>query len=100
MEGRKNGKTSETSAVELFILPGVGRAHLLSACRVLGIPSEERPFTMDELRDADEIIVSSAGILCARVTELDGLPVGGKDATTFGKLQDYLFDDWFEKTEK
>jgi D-alanine transaminase len=87
-----------TPPADCYILPGVGRAHLLSACRALGIPSEERPFTMDELRNADEIIVSSAGILCARVTELDGLPIGGKDAETFGKLQDYLFDDWFEKT--
>ena len=88
-----------TPPADCYILPGVGRAHLLAACRALGIPSEERPFTMDELRDADEIIISSAGILCAAVTALDGAAVGGKDAVTLHKLKDYLFDDWLEKTK-
>ena len=88
-----------TPPTDCYILPGVGRAHLLAACRALGIPSEERPFTMDELRNADEIIISSAGILCAAVTSLDGAAVGGKDTTTLHKLKNYLFDDWFEKTK-
>ena len=87
-----------TPPTDCYILPGVGRAHLLAACRVLDIPSEVRPFTMDELRDADELIISSAGLLCCRAIELDGTPVGQKDAATFGKLQDYLFDDWLHQT--
>ncbi len=87
-----------TPPTDCYILPGVGRAHLLSACRTLGIPSEERPFTMDELREADELIVSSAGLLCCRAIELDGQPVGQKDEATLSRLQDYLFGDWFEKT--
>jgi hypothetical protein len=55
---------------------------------------------MDELREADELIVSSAGLLCCRAIELDGTSVGQKDAATFTKLQEYLFADWLEKTEK
>ena len=43
---------------------------------------------MDELRDADEIIISSSGGLCIRAVELDGKPVGGKDPATLKKLQD------------
>ena len=87
-----------TPPTDCYILPGVGRAHLLAACRVLGIPTEERPFTMDELREADELIVSSAGLLCCRATELDGKAVGQKDSATFTRLQDYMFNDWLEQT--
>ena len=49
---------------------------------------KRQPFTMDELRDADEIIISSSGGLCIRAVELDGKPVGGKDPATLKKLQD------------
>ena len=43
-----------------------------------GIPTSEAPFTMQELADADEIIVSSSGGLCIQAVELDGKPIGGK----------------------
>ena len=94
----KNGVFITPPADE-YILPGVGRAHLIAASKTLGIPVEERIFTMDELRDADEIIVSSAGSLCLAACELDGKPVGGKDPVTLRKLQDFVVADWLEKTE-
>lgn len=95
----KNGVFITPPADE-YILPGVGRAHLIAASKTLGIPVEERIFTMDELRDADEIIVSSAGSLCLAACELDGRPVGGKDPVTLRKLQDFVVADWLEKTER
>jgi D-alanine transaminase len=94
----KNGAFITPPADE-YILPGVGRAHLIAASKTLGIPVEERIFTMDELRDADEIIVSSAGSLCLSARELDGKPVGGKDPVTLRKLQDFVVADWLAKTE-
>ncbi|MBR5798349.1 MAG: aminotransferase class IV [Clostridia bacterium] len=94
----KNGVFITPPADE-YILPGVGRAHLIAASKTLGIPVEERIFTMDELRDADEIIVSSAGSLCLAACELDGKPVGGKDPVTLRKLQDFVVADWLAKTE-
>lgn len=87
-----------TAPTDCYILPGVGRAHLLAACRALNIPCEERPFSMEELRDADEVIVTSASLLCCRAIELDGKPLGARDAKTFSLLQEYLFDDWTKKT--
>ncbi|MBQ7338426.1 MAG: aminotransferase class IV [Clostridia bacterium] len=87
-----------TPPADCYILPGVGRAHLLTACHALGIPTEERPFTMEELRNADELIVSSAGLLCCQAIELDGVPVGQKAPALLTRLQDHLFGDWFEKT--
>ena len=82
-----------------YILPGIGRAHLIAASKQLGIPVEERIFTLQELRDADEIIVSSAGSLCLAACELDGKPVGGKDPETLRRLQDFVVADWLAKTE-
>ncbi len=94
----KNG-TFITPPADEYILPGVGRAHLIEASKTLGIPVEERIFTMDELRSADEIIVSSAGSLCLSARELDGAPVGGKDPETLRKLQDFVVADWLAKTQ-
>ncbi|MBE6620001.1 MAG: D-amino acid aminotransferase [Ruminococcaceae bacterium] len=94
----KNGVFITPPADE-YILPGVGRAHLIEASKTLGIPVEERIFTMRELRDADEIIVSSAGSLCLSARELDGESVGGKDPDTLRKLQDFVVADWLSKTE-
>lgn len=71
-----------------LILPGITLKHLLMLAEANGIPTREAPFTMDELRDADEVIVSSSGGLCIRAVELDGKPVGGKDPVTLKKLQD------------
>lgn len=89
-----------TPPTDEYILAGIGRAHLMAACEALGIPVEMRAFTMDELRRADEIIVSSASALCLAARELDGRPVGGGDPKTLRCLQDYLLNDWLTKTEK
>jgi D-alanine transaminase len=89
-----------TPPADEYILPGVGRAHLMAACRTLGIPVEERVFTMQELMDADEVIVSSAGILGNAAYEIDSVPVGGKDAQTLARLQRFVHEDWLKKTEK
>ena len=89
-----------TPPADRYMLAGVGRAHLMAACGVLGIPVQERSFTLQELFDADEIILSSAGSLCLSAYEMDGKRVGGKDAQTLKKLQDFVVADWLAKTEK
>lgn len=94
----KNG-VFVTPPSDEYILAGVGRAHLLAACETLGIPSEMRPFSMQELADADELIVSSAGSLCLRALELDGRAVGGRDEATLFRLRDYVWNDWLRATE-
>lgn len=83
-----------------YILSGIGRAHLMAAAKALGIPVEMRAFSMDALTEADEIIVTSASALCLAAHELDGEPVGGKDAANLRRLQDYLVNDWLTKTER
>lgn len=94
----KDGKLITHPANHL-ILAGTGRAHLIAVCRTFGIPVEERPYTLFEMKDADEILITSASALCMRVVEVDGAPVGGKAAYTVKQLQDALLDDFLTKTK-
>ncbi|MBQ7392269.1 MAG: aminotransferase class IV, partial [Clostridia bacterium] len=73
----KNG-TLYTHPADNLILAGTGRAHLMDACRHFEIPVVERPFTLDELCAADEVILTSASALCMRIVEVDGTSVGQK----------------------
>lgn len=89
-----------THPADEYILPGIARVHLLKACKALNIEVEERPFTVDELINADEVIVSSSGDLCIRATEFEGKTVGKKDNDTFNRLKEYIYQEWLECTKK
>lgn len=89
-----------THPADEYILPGIARVHLLKACKALNIEVEERPFTVDELINADEVIVSSSGDLCIRATEFEGKAVGKKDGDTFNRLKEYIYQEWLECTKK
>ncbi len=78
------------------ILPGISLKHLFEIAPTVGIPAVEEAFTMDELRDADEVLISSTSKLCLRAVSLDGKPVGGKDPETAKKLQQAYWD-YYEK---
>lgn len=89
-----------THPADEYILPGIARVHLLKACKALNIEVEERPFTVDELINADEVIVSSSGDLCIRATEFEGKAIGKKDNDTFNRLKEYIYQEWLECTKK
>jgi 4-amino-4-deoxychorismate lyase len=59
------------------ILPGTTAAHLLARAGEVGLRAAERVITVDELREADAIWLSSALRGLAYVTELDGAPRRG-----------------------
>ncbi|MBQ9132740.1 MAG: aminotransferase class IV [Clostridia bacterium] len=88
-----------THPADRYILAGTGRAHLIRACQKHGIPVKEIPYTLGELKEADEVIITSASALCMRVLELDGAPVGGRDTDRIRLLQDDLLHDFISKTE-
>ena len=94
----KNG-TFITAPTDNLILPGIARRHLISACERLGIPVEEREYGLDELFDADEILISSAGSLGLAAEELDKRPVGGKAPDLLKALQDEVQREFMEETE-
>jgi len=93
----KNGTLYTHPASEL-ILAGTGRAHLILACKQFGIPVVEQAFTLDEMMEADEVLITSASALCMKVVEIDGKAVGGKATYTVKQLQDYLLKDFLMKT--
>lgn len=88
-----------THPTDNLILPGIARAHLIKACRKLGVPVVELPFAVKEMMEADEIIVTSSSALCSRVAEIDGKPVGCKSTELIEKLQAELLDDFMRGTE-
>ncbi|MBQ7335700.1 MAG: aminotransferase class IV [Clostridia bacterium] len=94
----KNGKLI-THPADNQILAGTGRAHLIRFCKQFDIPVEEREYTLTELKDADEILLTSASALCMRILEVDGVTVGGKAAYTVKQLQDALLKDFMEQTD-
>lgn len=82
----KNGVVA-TPPLDNQILPGITRQLLLSVLRADGsIPVEERVITMDEVRDADEVWISSSSKEVVPVVQLDGKPVGdGKPGPVWEK---------------
>ena len=78
------------------ILPGTARLRLLAFAEKLGYATEERDYTLDELMNADEIVVHSTGSFCIPVKTVDGKAVGGKAPEMLKNIQDALVAD-FEK---
>ena len=76
------------------ILPGITRRHLLFACQKLGIPTAEEAFTVAEMLDADEVLVSSTTKLVRRAKRIDSYEVGMKDAEKADKICQYLYDEF------
>ncbi|MBR7163808.1 MAG: D-amino acid aminotransferase [Clostridia bacterium] len=88
-----------TAPTDHLILPGIARAHLIKACKKLGIAVSETPFTVDELMNADEIIISSASTFCLSAEEIDGKPVGGKAPELLKALQGEVMREFYEETK-
>lgn len=88
-----------TAPADRMILAGVARAHLLEMCRSFGIPVVEKPFTVDEMMGAAEVIVTASGSLCRPVCEIDGRAVGGRAPELLERLRSALIRDFMEKTE-
>ncbi len=80
------------------ILAGTGRAHLMTVCRRFGIPVKEECYSIETLRDADEVLMTSASALCMRILRLDGALVGGRAPHTVKQLQDALLADYLDAT--
>lgn len=86
----KNGTLIGPKLNEL-ILPSISRKHNFELAKQLGIPTESRDVTMQEVWDADEVLVCSTAKLIDHADTLDGKPVGMKDPDTYHRLQDAYF---------
>lgn len=92
----KDGKVI-THPLTNHILPGTARLRLLAFAEKLGYGVEEREYTLDELMNADEIVVHSTGSFCLAAATVDGKPVGGKAPEMLKAIQDALVADFEEQ---
>jgi D-alanine transaminase len=58
------------------ILPGCTRLALMAELKAAGIPWDETPFTLDDMRQAREAFITSATSFVRPITKIDGAPVG------------------------
>lgn len=93
----KDGKFI-TPPLDNLILPGTARRHFLDICRELNVPFEERPFTTEELFNADEIMITCSATYGVPVNLIDGKPAGGKDPELLYKLQKAFVRDFEKET--
>lgn len=77
-----------------YILPGIAKNHLFIACEKLGIPVVQRPFTLDELRNADEVLVTSSSNPCSYADTFCNEPVGGKAQELVTKIRETVLTEY------
>lgn len=89
----------KTHPTNNFILPGITRKHIIQICNEHQIPVDETAFTLNELLDADEILVSSATKLCVSANYLNNIPIGGKDPQILKLIQDSYMEKYISETQ-
>ena len=81
-----------------YILRGIAKTRMVNLCYRESIPVVERAFTIDEMMDADEILVTSSGNLLTFASEVNGQSVGGKDPRTLARLRNAVYQDFMNYT--
>jgi D-alanine transaminase len=77
-----------THASDQLILKGITKEVILNICVKNGIPVEERTFTLEELKEAEEVFLSSTTSEVMPVVEINGNQVnGGVPGAITKKLQ-------------
>lgn len=94
------GGTLYTHPTGEKILPGITRRNLLDACRELGIEYCETPFTIAELYECDEALVTSTTKLCRRARSLNGVRIGGKDPSRAMALCGKLLENFVYECDR
>ncbi len=76
------------------ILHGITRVAVLRFAAEAQMVVEERPFTVDEVKDADEAFATAATIFVMPVVEIDGTPVGnGTPGPVATRLREIYIDE-------
>ena len=89
----KDGKII-TRELSSDILHGITRAAVLRFAREAQMVVEERPFTIDEAKGADEAFVTSASTFVMPVVEIDGAAVGaGTPGPVARRLREIYLDE-------
>ena len=91
------GNTIITRHLSNDILHGITRAAVLRFAREAQMKVEERSFTIEEAKEADEAFVTSASTFVMPVVEIDEVPVG---AGTPGPISKRLREIYLEESLK
>ena len=91
------GRTIITREKSNDILHGITRAAVLRFAREAQMDVEERNFTIEEARAADEAFVTSASTFVMPVVEIDGVPLG---AGVPGQVAPRLREIYLEESRK
>ena len=76
------------------ILHGITRTAVLRFAAEAQFEVEERPFTVDEVKQADEAFATAATIFVMPVVEIDGHPIGaGKPGPVATRLRELYIDE-------
>ena len=88
------GNTIITRQLGHEILSGITRAAVLRMAREAQMKVDERPFTIDEAKAADEAFVTSASTFVMPVVEIDGVAVGtGAPGAVATRLREIYLDE-------
>ncbi|MGC8201592.1 D-amino-acid transaminase [Aliiroseovarius sp. PTFE2010] len=88
------GNTIITRALSNDILAGITRAALLRFANEAQMKVEERNFTIDEAKSADEAFISSATTFVHPVVEVDGVQIGtGKPGSVAQRLREIYIEE-------
>lgn len=88
------GNTIITRHLGHEILSGITRTAVLRMAQEAQMKVEERPFTMEEAKQADEAFVTSATTFVMPVVEIDGETVGtGTPGTVVTRLREIYIDE-------
>ena len=83
-----------TRALSNDILHGITRAAVLRFAKEAQMKVEERSFTIDEAKDADEAFITSASTFVLPVVELDGAAIGaGTPGPIAARLREIYLDE-------
>jgi D-alanine transaminase len=88
------GNTIVTRHLGTEILHGITRAAVLRFAREAQMVVEERPFTIEEAKAADEAFITSASAFVMPVVEMDGQPIGsGAPGRVTARLREIYLDE-------
>ncbi len=83
-----------TRQLSTDILHGITRAAVLTFAREAQMEVEERPFTIEEAKEADEAFITSATTFVTPVVEIDGARVGeGVPGHVANRLREIYIDE-------
>ena len=88
----------KTHPTDHYILRASQECISSRSAKTTGSRSMRTPFTMAELMDADEIIVSSSTKFCSPACEMNGTPIGGKAPELVKLIQEKYMEKFENET--